>query len=69
MLLFPSTFTLTVELSPPVTGTAASCEPSLGTSDAIVYGNVNPPSVDKRIFTVAVFTTPPSVPATSHVIV
>ena len=48
-------------------GTTISCEPSFVTPDAKAIGYVSPPSVDKKISTLAAFTPLPVVPATFHV--
>ena len=69
MLLFPSTISLAVVVSKPITGTVIACDPSLGTFVANVYGKVKPPLVDNKIFTVGVLTGATSVPATFHVTV
>ena len=50
-------------------GTVIDCVPSLGVVARIVIGYVFPPSVDKRISTLAVFTPLAVVPATFQVTV
>src|SRR6185436_688171 len=50
-------------------GNTMTCEPSLGVPAASVMGNVRPPFVERRIFTLAALTGALAVPATSHVTV
>ena len=50
-------------------GTVITSEPSLAVAAANTVGNVFPPSVDNKIFTVAQFTEPALVPFTFHVTV
>ena len=54
---------------PMLFGTVMDCVPSLGVAASKVMGYVFPPSVDKRISTLAVLTPLAVVPATFHVTV
>jgi hypothetical protein len=54
---------------PAVLGIVTACVPSFGVAASKVTGKVAPPSVDKRISTLAVFTPLAVVPATFQVTV
>src|SRR4030095_16877004 len=67
--IFPTASTFTRQVEPGDAGTVISCDPSLAVAAANKVGNVAPPSVDNKIFTVAQFTEPPLVPFTFQVTV
>src|SRR6188508_2759186 len=67
--IFPTASTFTRHNEPGDAGTVMTCEPSLGVAATNTVGNVNPPSVDNKIFTLAQFTEPVLVPFTFHVTV
>ena len=67
--IFPTDSTLILAVVVGLFGTVMVSVPSFAVLVAMVTGHVNPPSVDKRIFTVAQFTGAPVVLATVQVTV